>query len=260
MKYLKLYLEYNSISDYNPLGIFDSGYGGLFILTALRNKFPNWDFVFLGDNLTAPYGELDSNEVVSLTKSGLDKLSEMYCQTKIVACNTACSLLNDFSKDTIDIITPTINWVRNIEYNYLGVLGTSKTIHLGFYQKSLERVVALSCPDWASLVESGEFKTPEGIEIIKSDLQELFSLNSEIDTILLACTHYIILRDIISDMYPEIKIITQDVIIVNYISGLGIEPSQNGSCRYLTTGSCEEFNKESFELIGQELESERVTI
>lgn len=257
MKWLKLYLEFNS--SYNPIGVFDSGYGGLFILTTLRKKFPDYDFVFLGDNLTAPYGELDSQEIVSLTTRGLDFLNQSGCKTNIVACNTACSL-STYSSNTIDIITPTIDWVKRVKYDHLGVLGTSKTIHLGVYQKSLDRVTALSCPNWAQLVENGEFNTSEGLEIIKSDLSELFNLNNDIDTILLACTHYVILKDIIKELYPDIKIISQDDIIVDYISALGIEPSLGGTCKYFTTGSSDEFDRESLQLIGQKINSQRVTI
>lgn len=254
MKHLKLFLEFNQ--EYKPIGIFDSGYGGLFILVSIKKQLPKTDFIFLGDNLTAPYGELPKSEIKSLTHKGINKLKELGCQTVIVACNTACTVLND--SNVINIIKPTIDFVSQMDYNYLGILGTTTTIQSNIYQEALPNSIGLDCPNWATLVETGEYNTERGLQIIQSDLRKLFRLNSHIDTILLACTHYIILKDIIAEFYPDVVLISQDEIISDLVTNL--DCSINGSCQYLTTGDSEEFDNETSELLGINIKSKKITI
>lgn len=254
MKHLKLFLEFNQ--EYNPIGIFDSGYGGLFILESIKKQLPESDFIFLGDNLTAPYGKLPKSEIKSLTNKGIDKLKQLGCKTIIVACNTACTVLDD--SDVINIIKPTINFVSQIDYNYLGILGTTTTIKSNIYQEALPNSIGLDCPNWATLVETGEYNSESGLQIIKSDLERLFELNNQIDTILLACTHYIILKDIIAEFYPDVKLISQDEIIADLVTNS--DCSKNGNCKYFTTGDSEEFDDETRELLGINIKSKTVTI
>ena len=255
MKHLKLFLEFNQ--EYNPIGIFDSGYGGLFILQSIKKQLPKSDFVFLGDNLTAPYGKLPKSEIKSLTHKGIDKLKQLGCKTIIVACNTACTVLND-SDSVINIIKPTIDFVSQMNYNYLGILGTTTTIKSNIYQESLPNSIGLDCPSWATLIETGEYNSEKGLQIIQSDLGKLFKLNNQIDTILLACTHYIILKDIIAEFYPDVKLISQDEIIADLVANS--DCSKNGSCQYFTTGDSEEFDNEAAELLSIVTNSKTVTI
>ena len=157
------------------------------------------------------------------------------------------------------MIKETINYINGLDYNNLGVLATPVTINSGIYQNTLSNVVSHSCDNWASLVEEMRFNTPEGIEIIKSDLNQLFN-QADIDTILLACTHYILLKPIIESLYPNINIISQDDVMVNYFSSHQITSSNGRSCRWLTCGSSSEFDTEVKQLFGITTKSEQVIL
>jgi glutamate racemase len=247
MKHLKSFNEAIrevSLIDfgYNPIGLYDLGYGGLFILAELKKKCPNTDFIFLGDNLTAKTATLTESDVVHLTSLGLSKLNELGCKTNIIACNTACALWPSFNQSTIDIISPTINWVRKLSPKNLGILATEKTIASGVYQSALNYKADQACPEWAQLVERNEITTVECFHIVKNDLEQLFNQSPDIDTILLACTHYVALEDIILKLYPEVKLISQGEIIADYILSKNIQSSRGGTCKYYTTGDTLEFD------------------
>ena len=256
MKYLKLYEDF---SQNSPIGIIDSGYGGVAILKALRSNFPQYDYIFLGVSPNKTLSKLDFSESKVLVERGLQYLTTLECQTQLVACNTACTLIDNFPSNTINLIKETINYINGLDYNNLGVLATPVTINSGIYQNELPNVVSHSCDNWASLVEEMGFNTPEGIEIIKSDLNQLFN-QSDIDTILLACTHYILLKPIIESLYPNINIISQDDVMVNYFSSHQITSSNERSCRWLTCGSSSEFDTEVKQLFGITTKSEQVII
>jgi glutamate racemase len=245
---MKKVLNWNDFL-YTPIGLYDLGYGGLFILAELKKKCPNTDFIFLGDNLTAKTATLTESDVVHLTSLGLSKLNELGCKTNIIACNTACALWSSFNQTTIDIISPTINWVNKLNPKNLGILATEKTIASGVYQSALNYKAAQACPEWAQLVERNEISTDECFQIVKNDLEQLFNQSPDVDTILLACTHYVALRDIILELYPKIKLISQGEIVADYIMSKNIESSGGGTCKYFTTGDTSEFESQLSSLV-----------
>lgn len=256
MRYLKLYEDF---SENSPIGIIDSGYGGVAILKALRSNFPQYDYIFLGVSPNRTLSKLDTSESKPLVEKGLQYLTNLKCQTKLVACNTACALIDSFPNNTINLIKETIDYINGLDYNNLGVLATPVTIESGHYQNSLSNVIPHSCDNWASLVEEMRFNTPEGIEIIKSDLNQLFN-QSDIDTILLACTHYILLKPIIESLYPNINIVSQDDVMVNYFSSNQINSSKNKSCRWLTCGNSTEFDSEVKQLFSITTQSQQIIL
>jgi glutamate racemase len=253
MKHLKLYEEF---SRYSPIGVLDSGYGGAAILSALSSKFPEYDYVFLGTSPNKPLSDMDDPK--SIVEKGMTILKYIGCRTRLVACNTACSLI-DISEGDINLIEETIKHMSSGDYGRIGVLATPITIDSGIYQRSLPESIALGCDGWARLVEEIGFMTPEGEAEIKSGLDKLFSLG-DVDTILLACTHYILLRPIIESLCPGIRIVSQDDIMVEFFSSNEILASKGGSCKWLTAGDPEEFDREAKYLFGISIGSERTII
>lgn len=255
MKYL---MTFEGFDKYKPIGFIDSGYGGLAILTEVRKSYPDLDTVFLGVSPNTTLSKLDSSTVVDLTMRGLDYLSNLGCVVNIIACNTACSQLDNFPNMTINLISETINSMSKMNWKKLAILATEKTISSGQYNV-LNDSIGISCPEWASLVESLEFLNNSGRQKIEMHLANIFLENPDIDTILLACTHYILLKPLIIELYPNINVISQDTIVCDLIPSIsGI--SQLGSCRYLTLGDNKEFDVEANQLLSIDVESEMVTI
>jgi len=239
------------LGKYSPIGVFDSGYGGLTILKELKQRHPDYDFIYLGDNSRSPYGNLSDTEVINNSKQAISYLFNIGCCEVIIACNTASSKKELIGKNIISIITPTLEQIS--KFDNLGVLATTSTVNSGVYNKP--GITQKDCPLWVSLIESGYHKTKSGEEIIKKDLQELFRLNPNIKNILLACTHFNLVKDIISKFYPQIRIITQDKILADYLSS---DCSKNGTVKYLTTEDSNEFDSECKDFIGMNINSERV--
>lgn len=255
MKYLKLYEAFH---NYSPLGFIDSGYGGMAIMEAVKSKFPEYDYQFLGVSPNTPLSTLETTKSTRLVELGIDYLTKSGCTTGVVACNTACTLVQNLPPNWVNLVKETVKYVNGLQYNNIAVLATPVTINSGVYQ-ILNNATELACAEWAKLVEEMRFNTREGIQIIKSDLDSLFS-RVECDVILLACTHYILLKPIISKLYPGITIISQDDIIVDYFLKTGLSASKGGSCKYLTCGSSPEFDSEVSQLFGISVKSHGVVL
>ena len=253
MKHLKLYEEF---SRYSPIGVLDSGYGGAAILSALNSKFPEYDYVFIGVSPNKPLSDLDDPK--SIVEKGMALLKYIGCVTRLVACNTACSLI-DIVEGDINLIEETIKHMSSKIYGRIGVLATPITIDSEIYQRALPESITHGCDGWARLVEEMGFMTLEGKAEIKSGLDKLFS-KGDVDTILLACTHYILLRPIIESLCPGIRIVSQDDIMVEYFSSNEILASKGGSCKWLTAGDPEEFDREAKDLLGISVGSEKAYI
>jgi glutamate racemase len=250
----------NSFDNFNknsPIGIFDSGYGGLVILNKLQSSFPDIDFIYLGDNLRAPYGNLPDNKVIEYSTQAIEYLFSLGCCKVILACNTASSKKELLKNNIIGIIEPTIKKLNNITNNkHIGILATKNTIDSNVY-KSLDGVVnQQACPLWVSLIENGLYKTPSGLEIINKDLKSLLDKDSEIDTILLGCTHFNLISDIIQSIVGDINIVSQDDVLIDYVRD--IKCSKNGYTKYLTTQNSKEFDIESNELLNRNIKSETI--
>lgn len=250
-----------------PIGIFDSGYGGLTILSQIRELMPEYDFLYLGDNARTPYGTRSFEVVYEFTAQAVKTLFEMGCPMVILACNTASAKALrtiqqidlpkiDPRKRVLGIIRPTVEYLNDItETRHVGILATSGTIKSQSYPLEIKKlfpditVSGEACPIWVPLVESGEAQSEGTDYFVRRHIENLLAKDDKIDTIILGCTHYPILYDKIRQYTPaHIKVITQGEYVgkslVNY---MGRHPemdalcTKQGTCRFLTTESVDIF-------------------
>lgn len=194
----------------HPIGIFDSGYGGLTVLKSIQSALPDNDFLYLGDNAKAPYGTKSFDEIYHNTKKCVAYLFAQGCPLVILACNTASARalrtiqqndLSDIQKyphqRVLGVIRPTAEIIGEFSDNQaIGILGTSGTVKSSSYLIEIEKfypqlsVVQQACPTWVDFIEQGQHNSPIAKQHIQQDVKKLLSHNPNIDCILLACTHY----------------------------------------------------------------------
>lgn len=251
-----------------PIGIFDSGFGGLSILREIRRILPDYDYVFLGDNARAPYGDRTFDEVFRFTSQAVRRLFSMGCPLVILACNTASAkaLRNiqqnelpktgDPSRRVLGVIRPTVERVPNLTYSgHIGLLGTRATIGSNSYVLELCKtspdlvVTSRACPEWVPLIERGMHSTPLLHDTVKADVSALLEADPEIDTIILGCTHYPLITSLIQTVlqeldHPEIILMPQGKPVAyslrNYLERhpeMAVRLSRRGVARFFTTGS-----------------------
>ncbi|KGN72459.1 glutamate racemase [Porphyromonas macacae] len=245
-----------------PIGIFDSGYGGLTISSEIRKLLPQYDYIYLGDNARAPYGTRSFEVIYDFTLQAVNKLFDMGCPLIILACNTASSkalrniqmnmlpVSEDPTRRVLGVIRPTVEVLSSVSTNgHIGVLGTPGTISSHSYQMEIAKLyphMAVSeeaCPMWVPLVETGETESPGADYFIRKHLDNLFKKDDSIDTIILGCTHYPILRPKIKRLVTStIKILAQGEYVASSLKDyLQRHPemenriSKNGQIQYLTT-------------------------
>lgn len=252
-----------------PIGIFDSGYGGLTILSQIRAQMPQYDFLYLGDNARTPYGTRSFEVVYEFTSQAVKKLFEMGCPMVILACNTASAKALrtiqqidlpkiDPSKRVLGIIRPTVEYLDDItETRHVGILATSGTIKSQSYPLEIKKlfpditVSGEACPIWVPLVECGEAKSDGADYFVRRHVDNLLAKDDKIDTLILGCTHYPILYDKIRQYTPShIKVITQGEYVgkslVNYMERhpeMDRMCTKQGTCRFLTTESGDIFKQ-----------------
>lgn len=250
-----------------PIGIFDSGYGGLTILSQIREQMPEYDFLYLGDNARTPYGTRSFEVVYEFTAQAVRTLFDMGCPMVILACNTASAKALrtiqqidlpkiDPRKRVLGIIRPTVEYLNDItETRHVGVLATSGTVKSQSYPLEIKKlfpditISSEACPIWVPLVESGEAKSDGADYFVRRHIDNLLSKDDKIDTIILGCTHYPILYDKIRQHTPShIKIIKQGEYVgkslVNYMNRhpeMDELCTKQGTCQFLTTESGEIF-------------------
>lgn len=252
-----------------PIGIFDSGYGGLTILSQIRAQMPQYDFLYLGDNARTPYGTRSFEVVYEFTSQAVKKLFEMGCPMVILACNTASAKALrtiqqidlpkiDPCKRVLGIIRPTVEYLDDItETRHVGILATSGTIKSQSYPLEIKKlfpditVSGEACPIWVPLVECGEAKSDGADYFVRRHVDNLLAKDDKIDTLILGCTHYPILYDKIRQYTPShIKVITQGEYVgkslVNYMERhpeMDRMCTKQGTCRFLTTESGDIFKQ-----------------
>lgn len=252
-----------------PIGIFDSGYGGLTILSQIRERMPQYDFLYLGDNARTPYGTRSFEVVYEFTSQAVRTLFDMGCQLVILACNTASAKALrtiqqidlpkiDPRKRVLGIIRPTVEYLDEItDTRHVGVLATSGTIKSQSYPLEIKKlfpdivVSGEACPIWVPLVENGEAHSEGADYFIRRHIDNLLAKDGKIDTIILGCTHYPILYDKIRQYTPQhIKVITQGEYVgkslINYLERhpeMDMLCTKQGGCRFLTTESGEVFKQ-----------------
>ena len=260
-----------------PIGIFDSGIGGLTVLKEIAKKLPQYDYVYLGDSARAPYGSRSFETVYQYTLECVQKLFAMNCPLVILACNTASAkALRNIQqldlpkiapgKRVLGVIRPTAELAGKFtKTKHVGVLGTAGTVQSDSYKIEIEKffphvkVFQQACPMWVPLVENNEMKSPASDIFIKKCLQELFSKSKKtrgersrtIDTIILGCTHYPVLLKKIKKYSPKgVKIISQGNIIAESLSDyltrhpeIESKCSQGGTIEFYTTDSPKNFDE-----------------
>ena len=252
-----------------PIGIFDSGYGGLTILHGIRQRLPEYDYMYLGDNARAPYGSRSFEVVYQFTRQAVLKLFDMGCQLVILGCNTASAKALrsiqqrarpgwDPDRRVLGIIRPTAEVIGNLTTTrHVGLLATPGTILSGSYELEIAklfpdiRLSGVGCPLWASIVEAGEADSPGADYFVKKRIDMLLRKDPDIDAIILGCTHYpLLMNSIVTHVPPGVRIIPQGEYVANSLrsyldrhKSLESMLTRGGGCQYLTTESEEKFSE-----------------
>lgn len=275
-----------TMSVKGPIGVFDSGYGGLTVLKEIREKLPEYDFLYLGDNARAPYGSRSFDVIYQYTWQAVQALFDRDCSLVILACNTASAKalrsiqrikLPELYPDrrVLGVIRPSTEELdKHTKTKHVGVLGTDGTIRSNSYQIELAKfapdlvVNQHSCPMWVPLIENNQFDTPGGIYFIQSDLVSLMEKDPKIDTILLACTHYPILQEQLQRLLPtHIEVLAQGKIVAESLADylerhpeMEVQCSKGGTVRYLTTENAKAFSEKASLLMNDQIEAEHLTL
>lgn len=252
-----------------PIGVFDSGYGGLTILEEFRRKLPQYDYLYLGDNARTPYGSRSFELVNQFTLEAVKYLFGQGCRLVILACNTASakSLRNiqqqylpslEYNCRVLGVLRPTVEALGSLtKSGHVGLVGTQGTIQSGSYPIEIQKLFpdihleSEACPMWVPLVENGEHESPGASYFVKQHLDRLFQRDPLIDTLILGCTHYPLLINQIRKHSPlGLQIVVQGKLVAESLSDyLQRHPeieelcSKGGSCRYLTTEAEEKFEE-----------------
>ena len=269
-----------------PIGIFDSGYGGLTILEEIRKRLPEYDYLYLGDNARTPYGTRSFEVVYEYTLQAVKRLFEEDCSLIILACNTASAKAlrtiqqNDLprlypERRVLGVIRPTVESVDEITTTgHVGVLGTPGTISSDSYpleiQKLFPRIVVTgeACPLWVPLVENGEFDKDGADYFVRQHLDSILSKDPLIDTLILGCTHYpLLISKIKQYLPPHVKVISQGKYVAESLEDyLFRHPeirelcSTNGTCRFQTTESEDKFGNMASRFLQGDIEAERICL
>lgn len=269
-----------------PIGVFDSGYGGLTILKELERELPEYDYLYLGDNARAPYGNRAFETIYRYTLECVKHLFDMGCHLVILACNTASAKAlrtiqqNDLpviapSKRVLGVIRPMAEVIGNYtKTNHVGVLGTVGTVESESYPIEIKRsfpqisVFQEACPIWVSLVENNEFSDSGADYFIKKHIDNLLAQSPNIDTIILGCTHYPLLMDKIRSFLPTgVMIVSQgEVVGASLKNYLERHPemekmcSKNGLRSFFTTDAATVFNAKASIFLGKEIQSTQLLL
>lgn len=269
-----------------PLGVFDSGYGGLTVLKEIKDQLPQFDFIYLGDNARTPYGNRSFESVYHYTWQCVQWFFKRNCPLVILACNTASAkalrtiqqndLLKYFpDKRLLGVIRPTTEIIgKYSKTNHVGILATNGTVQSQSYVIEIEKffpqakVSQQACPMLVPLIENNEFENEAADYFIQKYLDELLRTDAKIDTILLACTHYPIIQHRIEKFLPEdIRVIAQGEIVASSLEHyLHRHPeiesliSKKGSIEFYTTDSTEDFNNHATIFYGEEVSARHVEL
>ena len=269
-----------------PIGIFDSGYGGLTILEKIRGLMPEYDYIYLGDNARTPYGTRSFEVVYEFTRQAVFKLFAMGCRLVILACNTASAKalrtiqMRDLpavapDRRVLGIIRPTAELVGNMTRSgKVGVLATVGTIQSHSYDLEIRKlfpgvqVYGEACPLWVPLVENREYDSPGADYFVEKNIQSLMAQDPGIDTVILGCTHYPLLLDKIRRYLPEgVTPIPQgDIVAASLQDYLHRHPEmerrcqRGGECTFYTTELPEKFISSASVFLHEKIAANRVTL
>lgn len=265
----------------SPIGVFDSGYGGLTVFKSIAAQLPQYDYIYLGDNARAPYGNRSFESVHQYTLECVEWFFKQGCELVILACNTASAKAlrtiqqQDLpklgpAKRVLGVIRPTAEVMGEYTHTrHVGVLGTVGTIKSGSYEIEINKffpdikVHSLACPMWVPLVENGEYNSEGADYFIKKYLHQLLHTAPDIDAILLACTHYpLLLEKIVQHLPGNIQLVTQGDIVARSLQDyLQRHPeiektiTKNGTRHFFTTDDTDDFNEHATIFFGERVKS-----
>lgn len=271
-------------SECGPIGIFDSGYGGLTILREIRKIMPQYDYLYLGDNARTPYGTRSFDVVYEFTIQAVRYLFKQGCHLVILACNTASAkalrTIQQYdlpslapNRRVLGVIRPTVEVAGDIsKSHHIGIMATPGTVRSKTYELEIAKlfpnfqVTSEACPMWVPLVENEEYKTPGADYFVRKHIDNLLQQDPQIDSVILGCTHYPLLRDKIRQWMPDnIHIIEQGNYVAqslkDYLSrhqNMSEHITTDGTIRYLTTEQADVFQAKATIFMDTTVEAERV--
>ncbi|MBL7912468.1 MAG: glutamate racemase [Bacteroidia bacterium] len=271
---------------YKPIGVFDSGFGGLTVLKEIVKEMPQYDYLYLGDNARAPYGSRSYETVYEYTLECVNHLFAMGCELVVLACNTASAKALrtiqqkdlpkiDPSKRVLGVIRPTTEIIGNYsKTGNVGVLGTAGTVSSGSYLVEIEkffpnlRVYQEACPMWVPLIENNEYNNEGADFFIKKHVANLMQQEPKIDAIILGCTHYPLIIDKIKKYLPSsVQLLSQGTIVANGLKDylqrhpeMETKCSKSQSVSFYTTDLPETFDKAATLFYGKPVQSKHLAL
>lgn len=269
-----------------PIGVFDSGYGGLTILHGIRQLLPQYDYIYLGDNARAPYGPRSFDVVYEFTKQAVHKLFEMGCQLVILGCNTASAKalrsiqqndlpLWDPNRRVLGVIRPTAEVIGKLTRdNHVGILATEGTVKSHSYDLEIAKlwpkikVTGQACPFWVALVEYNEADSPGADYFVKKRLDQLMQKDPEIDAIILGCTHFpLLMPKIVKYTKPGVRIVPQGEYVAtslkDYLSrhtAMEQKLTHGGTAKYYTTETADKFMEAATIFLREKITAQHVDL
>ena len=269
-----------------PIGVFDSGYGGLTILHAIRQRLPEYDYLYLGDNARAPYGSRSFDVVYQFTRQAVFRLFEMGCHLVVLGCNTASAKALrtiqqidlpqwDADRRVLGVIRPTAEIIGNITRSrHVGVLATEGTIRSESYNMEINKlhpdisVSGVACPFWVPLVEYNEADSPGADYFVKKRIDQIMNLDPAIDAIILGCTHYPLLMPKILKYLPAgVCVIPQGEFVADSLADylqrhtdMQQRCSTGATVRYLTTENPDKFSESARIFLHEPVNVEHITL
>ena len=269
-----------------PIGIFDSGYGGLTILDRIRQRLPQYDYLYLGDNARTPYGPRSFGVVYEFTRQAVERLFEMGCHLVVLACNTASAKALrtspqhdlpgwDPQRRVLGIIRPTAEVIGSLtKSRHVGVLATEGTIKSESYRLEIQKlhpdiqVTGIACPLWVPLVENNEMHLPGADYFVRKYITQMMAADPLIDAAILGCTHYPLLMEKIQQAMPStVRIVPQGEYVAQSLHDyLQRHPEMEQHCsrqsttRYLTTENPEKFNDQARLFLNEAVAAEHILL
>ncbi len=269
-----------------PIGVFDSGYGGLTILSKIREALPEYDYIYLGDNARTPYGTRSFEIVYEFTLQAVNKLFEMGCHLVILACNTASAKalrtiqMNDLpnidpDRRVLGVIRPTAECIGSMtQTRHVGILATAGTIKSESYPLEVHKlfedikVSGEACPMWVPLVENNEANGEGADFFIRKYIDNLLAKDRQIDTLVLGCTHYPILLPKIQKFIPQgVKVVAQGEYVATSLKDylhrhpeMDIKCTREGKCRFYTTEAEDKFIESASMFLNENITVQRITL
>ena len=269
-----------------PIGVFDSGYAGLTILSKIREALPEYDYIYLGDNARTPYGTRSFEIVYEFTLQAVNKLFEMGCHLVILACNTASAKalrtiqMNDLpnidpDRRVLGVIRPTAECIGSMtQTRHVGILATAGTIKSESYPLEVHKlfedikVSGEACPMWVPLVENNEASGEGADFFIRKYIDNLLAKDRQIDTLVLGCTHYPILLPKIQKFIPQgVKVVAQGEYVATSLKDylhrhpeMDMKCTREGKCRFYTTEAEDKFIESASMFLNENITVQRITL